>query len=336
MTRIPKSTHPRSRLPIGFAAVCAALAALASPLAGQGSDRITAATEFVKDPGGTVLGRLVQGAIVRFGAERDAFREVTFDGWVASASLRDDAREGYDVSIAPGAIGEVRSEPRADAALRATAVIGALFHRVGTRGGWVQVRRTAWVPAGATRAATASPPPAVPTAAAPQATSDSAGPALPAGSEFSARPDGPPIGRVEATRPVRVVDRQGGWSRVQLDVWVRDAVVGSTAAPDQISAAEIRADPDRFVGQTVEWSLQVLAVQLADELRPELPLGQPYVLARGPLPETGFVYLVVQGSEVEAFRRMEPLAQVRVRATVRAGKTRFLPTPVLDLVRRID
>ncbi len=312
------------------------MAALAAPLAGQAPDRIAAATEFVKEPGGTVLGRLVQGAIVRFGAERGGFREVTFDGWIAAASLRDDAREGYDVSVAPGGAAQVRAEPAADATVRATAVIGALFHRVGTRGSWVQVRRTAWVPGSATRAVAASPPPAAPTAVAPQGAPDSAGPALPAGTEFSARADGPPIGRVEATRPVRVVDRQGGWSRVQLDVWVRDAVIGSTAAPDQISAAEIRADPDRFVGQTVEWSLQVLAVQAADELRPELPLGQPYVLARGPLPETGFVYLVVQGSEVEAFRRMEPLAEVRVRATVRAGKTRFLPTPVLDLVRRID
>ena len=87
-----------------------------------------------------------------------------------------------------------------------------------------------------------------------------------------------------------------------------------------------RDDPERYVGQTVEWSLQVLAVQQADELRPELPLGQPYVLARGPLPETGFVYLLVSEKEVATWRALEPLAEVRVRATVRAGRTRYLLT----------
>jgi hypothetical protein len=80
----------------------------------------------------------------------------------------------------------------------------------------------------------------------------------------------------------------------------------------------------------------VLAVREADDLRPELPKGQPYVLARGPLPETGFVYLAVPAAEAATFRRMEPLAEVRVRATIRAGRSRFLPTPVLTFVRRLD
>jgi hypothetical protein len=60
------------------------------------------------------------------------------------------------------------------------------------------------------------------------------------------------------------------------------------------------------------------------------------VLARGPLPETGFVYLLVVPDEAERFKAMAPLAHVQVRATIRAGRTRFLPTPVLTLVRRLD
>ena len=52
--------------------------------------------------------------------------------------------------------------------------------------------------------------------------------------------------------------------------------------------------------------------------------------------ETGFVYLAVPAAEAAAFRAMEPLSEVRVRATIRAGRSRFLPTPVLDLVRRLD
>ncbi len=305
--------------------------ALAAPLAGQGPDRVAATGDFVKEPGGTVLGQLAKGAAVTFGAQRDGWRAVTLEGWVLASALRDDSREGFDVSVAPGEGAEVRVAPEAGASVRAIARVGALFHRVERRQGWVRVRRAAWmaIPAPGPAPADSS---VTPAAAAP----DSSVTTLVGGSDLSARPDGPPIGRIEATRRVEVLERRDGWSRIQLDGWVRDAAVGDTPPPDRISAAEIRADPERYVGQTVEWSLQVLAVEKADELRPELPLGQPYVLARGPLPETGFVYLVVQGDQVDAFRNLEPLTEVRVRATVRAGRTRFLPTPVLDLVRRLD
>ncbi len=80
----------------------------------------------------------------------------------------------------------------------------------------------------------------------------------------------------------------------------------------------------------------MLAVQKADELRPDLPLGQPYVLASGPLPESGFVYLVITPAEVDSFADLQPLAKIRVRATIRAGRSRFLPTPILNFVRRLN
>lgn len=323
------------------------MAATAPSLVAQAGDRMVAAADFVKEPGGTVLGRLAANAAVRFGATRGTWREVTLEGWIAASALRDDSRDGFDVSVSSSQPALVRNAPEANASVRATAVTGALFDRLTTRGGWVQVRRTAWVPRAATEAARAAPPPAAPPPppAAPATTTDTAptradstaaGQSVQGGSEFAARPGGSPIGRIEATLPVEVVEQRDGLSRIRLEVWVADRALGNAPPPGQISAAEIRADPDRYIGQTVEWSLQVLAVQAADELRPELPLGQPYVLARGPLPETGFVYLVVQGDQVSEFRNLDPLAEVRVRATIRAGKTRFLPTPVLDLVRRLD
>ena len=86
----------------------------------------------------------------------------------------------------------------------------------------------------------------------------------------------------------------------------------------------------------MEWTLEVIAVQKADDLRPELPTGQPYVLARGPLPEAGFVYMVITTDQAATFRGLQPLTRVRVRATVRAGRSKYLPVPVLTFVRRLD
>jgi hypothetical protein len=313
----------------------------------QGSDRTTADTPFHKEPGGTLLGRLSRGAAVTFGATRNGWREVTLTGWVPATALRNDSRDGFDVAVSLAAGVSLRTTASNDAPVRATAVAGALFDRAEARSGWVLVRRTAWIPLAGpaqTSAPATPPPPPPPPSAAPAGTTQAPTPGAPAdttatalsgGSEFSADRGGPPIGRLETSRGVEVLERAGGWSRVRLEVWVPDAAVGS-APTAGISGAELRAAPDRYVGQAVEWRLQVLAVREADDLRSELPKGQPYVLARGPLPETGFVYLAVPAAEAAAFRAMEPLSEVRVRATIRAGRSRFLPTPVLDFVRRLD
>ena len=81
------------------------------------------------------------------------------------------------------------------------------------------------------------------------------------------------------------------------------------------------------------WRVQYLAVQEADALRPEIPRGQQYVLARGPLPESGFTYIIVTKEQAAEFRQLAPLDEVAVDAVIRAGRTKYLPTPVLELVK---
>jgi hypothetical protein len=99
-----------------------------------------------------------------------------------------------------------------------------------------------------------------------------------------------------------------------------------------VTAAEVRAAPGRYVGKVVDWRVQFLAVQKADELRPEIPAGRTYLLTRGPLPESGFVYVIVPNDQVERFRALTPLEELVVRGTIRAASTRYLPNPVLELI----
>ncbi|MDX2206575.1 MAG: hypothetical protein SFU57_02920 [Gemmatimonadales bacterium] len=303
--------------------------------------RVTAAADFVKEPGGVVLARLASGTRLAMGTIRGSSQEVTLDGWIPASALRADRRDGFDLAVNLAAGAPIRAGADSGATL-GSARVGALFTKVGERKGWVHVRRTGWVARNLLAAAnTATTPTRAPTAkpdsAARSGAVDSLGWAtIPGGTSLAAQPGGPPVGSLESPLRGEVIEQRGGWAKVRLEAWVRSGALGSAPPPDRITAEEVRSQPERFIGQTVEWTLQVLAVQKADELRPELPLGQPYVLTRGPLPETGFVYLVVEGAEVERFRALEPLAEVRVRATVRAGKTRFLPTPVLDFLRRLD
>ncbi|HET7041759.1 MAG TPA: hypothetical protein VFI13_07060, partial [Gemmatimonadales bacterium] len=99
-----------------------------------------------------------------------------------------------------------------------------------------------------------------------------------------------------------------------------------------VTAAEVRAEPARWIGQVVEWKLQLVAVQVADNLRPELPEGKPYLLTRGPLPESGFVYVLVTPEQAQHYRDLPALREITARVRIRAPSGRYLPTPVVELI----
>jgi hypothetical protein len=151
---------------------------------------------------------------------------------------------------------------------------------------------------------------------------------------LSRMPDSAPGMTLPAGTSARVIGRSGEWVRVQVEGWVRDTDLKPAEAGVMagISAAEVRATPDKFVGQTLDWRLQIIAVQVADELRPEMAPGQPYLLTRGPLPEPGFVYVTIPPERVAEFRALPPLHEAVLRVTLKAARTRYLATPVAQLV----
>jgi hypothetical protein len=152
-----------------------------------------------------------------------------------------------------------------------------------------------------------------------------------------AAPEGSHYGNLQSGAPARVVGRSGDWVRVQLEGWIResDLAPGSTASLGGVTAAEVRADPARYIGHSLDWRLELIAVQTADELRSEIPKGRPYLLTRGPLPEPGFVYVMVTESQANEFRSLQALQEMTLRVTIRAPRTRFLTTPVVELVSRV-
>src|SRR5207247_1826689 len=83
-------------------------------------------------------------------------------------------------------------------------------------------------------------------------------------------PEGPPTGTLAPSAPLRVLGRSGDWTRVQIEGWVKsgDLQAAPAGVLVGVTAAELRADPQRYVGQVLRWTLQFIAVQKADELRP--------------------------------------------------------------------
>jgi SH3 domain-containing protein len=348
--------------------VIVACLALSAPAAAQEDTALTTSASLHKEPDGVPLVTLPAGAPVEAGRTRGSWNEATVEGWIYTNSTERTRRDGYDLVVTTDEGENLRRSPNGPVVGRVRE--GTLLERVRQKGQWTRVRRNGWIPRQALRSpaarqsATPQPAAARQQAAAPQqpaaprprpagATAAGAPTPVSAPGPNSAQPPGDPeriqtaretplgatpaggtLGTLQAGTPARIVARSGELVKVQVEGWIpADAVaVSDSGALVGVSAAEVRAEPARFVGQTLEWRLQVIAVKTADQLRSEMPPGQPYLLTRGPLPEPGFVYVIIPSAQAAAFQALPPLQEVVLRVAIRAARTRFLTTPVAELV----
>jgi hypothetical protein len=334
--------------------------ALPSPLAAQARYRVTTdGAWFYQEAGGKRLARLARGAVVVGGDAQGDWQGVTVEGWIFATSVAPTSRSGYDLAVTRAPEENLRSAPAG--ALIGKLSEGFLLNRVaeGSSDRWMHVTRAGWVertdlesvaqvassrsaaPADSDTAAARRAPVRRPVAAGDSAPLPPASAPVDPARVASARrtvlyrtPEGQPVGMLAPSAPLRVLGRSGDWTRVELEGWVKsaDLEIAPPGVLVGITAAELRTDPQRYAGQVLRWTLQFISVQKADELRPEMPNGATYFLARGPLPERGFVYVVVPEAKHAQLAALAPLATIQVTARVRAGRTRFLGNPVLDLI----
>ncbi len=326
--------------------------AASPPLAAQGRYRVTNDGEwFYQEPSGRRLARLARGAILGGGETRGDWMHVTLEGWIFATSVGPSPRPEFDLAVTHAPEENLRSS--AGGALVAKLAEGFGLKKVSqddrwvhvTRDGWVQTTALAVVPdVNATRTATPEDTaadqggltpgrsPGADTTPPAASTSPRAQPTGP--TTLYRAPDGPEAGTVTAETPVRVLGRSGDWARVQVEGWVKATELQAAPPGVQVgvSAAELRAEPQRYAGQVLRWTLQFIAIQKADDLRPDIPAGATYVLARGPLPERGFVYVIVADAKLTSIQALAPLATIQVTARVRQGRSRFLGNPVVDLI----
>lgn len=360
MIYAPQSSPGLRRLP---ACAVAVFLLFASSLNAQQVREISTATRLLKEPEGIALASLPAGTSVESRRTRGDWHEVAIEGWIFNRSTEKTRREGYDMVVTAPSGENIRSAPNGEIVGRVRN--GTLLHKEEVRGAWTRVRRTGWVPREAIRSTPpkAAPPPAtqpdspasvepdlaepvesgaLPAQAAAPAAPERVSPDTERGqvareTALFAAPEGGQYGTLQTGAPARVMGRSRDWVRVQVEGWVRqtDLAPGSDSSLGAVTAAEVRADPPRYIGRSVDWRLELIAVQTADELRTEMPRGQTYLLTRGPLPEPGFVYVMVTESQANEFRALQALQELTLRVTIKAPRTRFLATPVVELVSRV-
>jgi hypothetical protein len=325
------------------------------PLFGQRSTEISANTRLRKDPNGIGLISLPAGVSVETKRTQGAWREVVIEGWIFSQSTAPTQRDGYDLVVTRREGENIRRTPNGEVVGRARS--GALLRKLGAQSGWIHVSRAGWIPRdaiGPTESAavsprvsadtplvqgTTAPPPTQPALSTQQVKGPTDADRVEAVRETAVfvAPEATPFGTIRAGTPTRVLGRSGEWVRVQLEGWVRaeNLQAASGAVASGVTAAEVRSDPARYLGRAVEWRLQLIAVQTADELRTEIPRGQNYLLTRGPLPEPGFVYVTVSDAQAAEFRTAPALQEMTLRVTIKAARSKYLTTPIVEYVSRV-
>lgn len=283
-----------------------------------------------KAPGGPALGLLLVGAEVVPGRVNGSAVEVRLDGWIISSSLGAFDRDGFNIAINKRPNENLRGSPSGAAIARL--VNGTGFTRTESRDAWTRVRRTVWVDVAAIERSGGT------------VIVPSAGPGLSERAELVMRaplaltPAGDTVGAVDSGTVARLLTRSGGWTRVQFEAWIPDSTLATAPAGVivGVSQAEVQANPGRYIGQVVQWRVQFIALQKADELRPEIPNGSMYLLTRGPLPEPGFVYVTIPSSQAAQFEATPALKELTIRGTLRSATTKYLPTPVVELINVVQ
>ena len=361
MSYAPQSSPGLLRLP---ACAIGIFLLLGPVLSAQEAREISVATRLRKEPQGIPLVSLPAGTLVEPKRSVGEWREVVIEGWIFGGSTEKTTRDGFDLVVTAAGGENIRESPNGAVLGRARA--GTLLSKEEVRGTWTRVRRAGWVPRDAVRAIArkATPAPQVEPQRSPappsrdltepvesgalpvQAAAPTAPDEVPPDSNRAqvvretsifAAPQGGLYGTLQPGAAARVLGRSGDWTRLQFEGWVRESDLSGDARTSQggVTAAEVRSDPSRYIGRTLDWRLELIAVQEADDLRIEMPKGQLYLLTRGPLPEPGFVYVMVTQRQASEFRALQALQELTLRVTIRSPRTRFLTTPVVQLVSRV-
>lgn len=314
------------------------LATSAAAVHAQSVARVRAEENFRKDPNGTPLATVQEGAELAVVGSTGSWVEVVLEGWVWSPSVTASNREGFDLRVSADGGENLRAAPQG--VIVARLFEGCLLSKVATQGNWARVRRQGWVwkpslemsgaPAQTAGEATAPP-------ASANSDDDQEEPAVitaPVPLIIYATPDGDTVAHFRPGARAQVLGRTGDWIRVRVDGWVYGPAALDSALDltdtGNITPAQLRADPARYRGTLVRWRVQFISLRRAERARSDFEEGEPFIQARVP-GDAGFVYLAVPEALMSVAEQLDGLEYVTVVGRVRTGRSSLLGSPVVDL-----
>ena len=335
-----------------------AVLVLAAAAAAQEETALAAPADLYKDPEGVPLVSLPAGAPVEAGRARGGWHPAVVEGWIFTESTERTRRDGFDLVVTPDEGENLRSSPNGPVVGRVRE--GTLLERVGQKGrldpgppegvdseegdrdvtrqgsagedrsGPGARDRTAADVAEAARtrgAASPAAPPAV----------DGGGERIQTAREtpLAAAVEGGTLGTLQGGTPARVLARSGDLVKVQVEGWIpADAIAPSdSGAMVGVTAEEVARRPEplrRPDGRVARPGDRDQGSGRA----PERDAARPAVSSDPRTPARARVRLRDHSRVREAaeFESLPPLQELVLRVNIRAARTKFLTTPVAELV----
>lgn len=328
----------RLQLPWVLCVLCP-LFAVGEFVEGQ-SATLTREENFRAQPNGTLLGQLRAGLSLEVLEATDDWLQFDLEGWVFTQSLAaNPGRFDRVVSVEGGE--NIRGTPNGEilGRLEQSTVLETLELSPDSR--WVRVRRRAWVwrrsavlfgadpSGGSTERSSLTVP----------ASADDGGEWARVGSAAApilSAPDGDTLAISAQTTNLRVLAREGNWARILLEgwIWLPQGADGGAEASirTDVTLENVAAAPDDFRGEVIQWDLQFISLERAEEIRTDFYVTEPFLLTRIGDGDQGFVYVAIPPERIQEAQGLNPLERIRVVGRVRTGSARLTGSPILELL----
>ncbi len=330
----------RSRRPRVLWVLCVlcALFAVAEFVEAQ-SATLTTAENFRAEPNGTLLGRLRAGMSLEVIEATDDWLRFDLEGWVWTRSLRAIDRGRFDLVVSADDEENIRGGPAG--AILGQLEEGTVLESLERVENWTRVHREVWVwrrsvvlfgsDASGRSAQTSR-------LTRPSGAVDGGAWALGGSGDapILSAPDGDTLAVSTPSASLQVLAREGNWARVRLEGWIwlpqgADGGVGASIHTD-VTWEAVTASPEEYRGEILQWDLQFISLERAEEIRTDFYAMEPFLLTRTEDGEQGFVYVAIPPERLREAQGLSPLERIRVVGRVRTGSARLTGSPILELL----
>ena len=327
----------RLRIPWALCILCP-LFAVGEFVEGQ-SGTLTTEENFRAQQNGTLLGQLRAGMSLEVLEATDDWLQFDLDGWVWDRSLQAINRGRFDLVVSVEGGENIRGA--ANGEVLGHLEQGTLLETVERVPSWIRVRRRAWVwrrsvalfgvdPSGG------SAEPSRFTVSSSMVDGGEWALGRSADAPILSAPDGDTLAISAPSTNLRVLAREGSWARVRLEgwIWLPDAADGGFGASirTDVTLASVVAEPDDYRGEVLQWDLQFISLERAEEIRTDFYATEPFLLTRMADGDQEFVYVAIPPERLGEAQGLTPLERIRVLGRVRTGSARLTGSPILELL----
>ena len=314
------------------------LFAVADRVEGQ-SATLTTEENFRAAQNGTLLGQLRAGMSLEVLDATDDWIQFDLEGWVWTGSLQAVDRGRFDLVVSVDGGENIRGT--ANGEILGHLEEGTLLETINSVPDWVRVRRRAWVWRRSVVLFGADPSGGSVERSSLMVLSsvvDGGDWALGGATEapILSAPDGDTLAVSAPSTNLRVLAREGNWARVRLEgwIWLPPGAEGGVEASirTDVTLQSVAAAPDDYRGELLQWDLQFISLERAEEIRTDFYVNEPFLLTRMGDGEQRFVYVAIPPDRLQEAQGLNPLERIRVVGRVRTGSARLTGSPILELL----